>query len=250
MLMALDLPLPKQVFGHTWLLSGDDKMSKSKGNIVYADHLVKLFGVDAVRYYLLHEIPFSSDGIFTYDLLIERINSDLANVLGNLVNRTISMAYKYFDGIVPEPTKFEEIDNSLINIVKDCPKKVEEKMNNLRVADAIDEIFEIFRRSNKYIDETTPWVLAKEEEKKERLGTVIYNLLEAIRSGAVLLQAYLPETAQKIFHQLNTANSLYDSLGEFNGLDSGIKLNQPEPLFLRIDKEEKLKEINSYKNND
>ena len=249
MLMALDLPLPKQVFGHPWLLAGDDKMSKSKGNIIYADDLVKLFGVDAIRYYLLHEIPFSSDGIFTYELLIERINSDLANVLGNLINRTISMAHKYFDGMVAEPNSIEEIDQDLIRIVKVAPNKVEEKMSNLRVADAIDEIFEIFRRSNKYIDETTPWQLAKDESKKDRLGTVIYNLLEAIRSGAVLLQAFLPETAEKIFRQLNTSNNKYETLTDFNGLDVGIKLNQPEPLFLRIDKEEKLKEIGNYKNN-
>lgn len=245
MLMALDLPLPKQIFGHPWLLSGDDKMSKSKGNIIYADDLVKLFGVDAVRYYLLHEIPFASDGIFTYELLIERINSDLANILGNLVNRTISMVNKYFDGIVVEPSCNAEIDQQLIKLVKEAPAKVEEKMNNLRVADAIDEIFEIFRRSNKYIDETTPWILAKDDANKERLGTVLYNLLEAIRSGAVLLQAFLPETAEKIFHQLNTSNNHYDSLSDFNGLDIGIRLNNPEPLFLRIDKEEKLKEINN-----
>ncbi len=244
MLMALDIPLPKQIFGHPWLLSGEDKMSKSKGNIIYADDLVKIFGVDQIRYYLLHEIPFSSDGIFTYELLIERINSDLANVLGNLVNRTISMANKYFDGIVVEPLKYENIDNELIETVKGAPAKVEIKMNNLRVADAIDEIFEIFRRSNKYIDETTPWILAKDESNKERLGTVIYNLLESIRCGAVLLQPFLPETSEKILKQLNTANNQYDSIHEFNGLDVGIKLSNPTPLFVRIDKEEKLKEIN------
>lgn len=250
MLMALDLPLPKQIFGHPWLLSGEDKMSKSKGNIIYADDLVKFFGVDAVRYYLLHEIPFSSDGIFTYELLIERINSDLANILGNLVNRTISMANKYFDGIVSEPSCSAEIDKQLINVVKEASNKVEEKMNNLRVADAIDEIFEIFRRSNKYIDETTPWILAKDDANKERLGTIIYNLLESIRSGAVLLQAFLPETAEEIFRQLNTANKHYDSLDNFGGLDVGIKLNNPSPLFLRIDKEEKLNEIKEAKGND
>jgi len=243
MLMALGLPLPKKVFGHPWLLSGDDKMSKSKGNIIYADDLVKYFGVDAVRYYLLHDIPFASDGIFTYDLLIERINSDLANTLGNLVNRTISMTNKYFNGIVVEPNVHEEIDNELIELVKSTPLKVEEKMNNYRVADALDEILEIFRRCNKYIDETMPWILAKDETKKDRLGTVLYNLLESIRQGTVLLQAFLPETAEKIFSQLNTENKHYDSLKEFNGLDVGIKVNEASPLFLRIDKEEKLKEI-------
>lgn len=243
MLMALDLPLPKQIFGHPWVLFGNDKMSKSKGNIVYADALVKEFGVDAVRYYMLHEIPYAQDGTFTYELLIERINSDLANILGNLVNRTITMAHKYLDGIVYEPKVLETIDESLIQLVMDAPSKVEEKMNQLRVADAIDEIFEIFRRSNKYIDETTPWILAKDPTQEERLKTVIYNLLEAIRSGAVLLQAFLPDTADAILKQLNTENRFLDSLN-FKGMDPGIKLNMPEPLFLRIDKEEKLKELN------
>ena len=243
MLMALDLPLPKKIFGHPWLLCGNDKMSKSKGNIVYADDLVSYFGVDAVRYYLLHEIPFSSDGTFTYELLIERINSDLANILGNLVNRTIAMSKKYFDGVVKEPTVFESIDNELINIVKEAPKKVEEKMNEYRIADAIDEVFEIFRRSNKYIDETMPWILAKDPEKEERLATVLYNLLESIRSGAVLLQAFLPETADKIFKQLNTENRFIESLTDFKGLDYGIILNDPEPLFIRIDKDKKMAEI-------
>lgn len=248
MLMALDLPLPKQIFGHPWVLMGNDKMSKSKGNILYADDLVKLFGVDAVRYYLLHEIPFSSDGTITYDLLIERINSDLANVLGNLVNRTISMSHKYFNGEVLEPTAYEEIDYELLNLVKEAPKKVNACMEELRIADAIDEIFEIFRRCNKYIDETTPWALAKEESKKERLATVLYNLLESIRHGAILLQAFLPATADSIFHQLNTENRYYDSLDHFKGLDFGIQLNQPEPLFARIDKAKKLEEIESLKN--
>lgn len=248
MLMALDLPLPKQIFGHPWVLMGNDKMSKSKGNILYADDLVKLFGVDAVRYYLLHEIPFSSDGTITYDLLIERINSDLANVLGNLVNRTISMSHKYFNGEVLEPTTYEEIDYELLNLVKEAPKKVNACMDELRIADAIDEIFEIFRRCNKYIDETTPWALAKEESKKERLATVLYNLLESIRHGAILLQAFLPATSDSIFHQLNTENRYYDSLDHFKGLDFGIQLNQPEPLFARIDKAKKLEEIESLKN--
>lgn len=241
MLMALDLPLPKQIFGHPWLLFGTDKMSKSKGNIVYADDLVKQFGVDAVRYYLLHEIPYASDGTFTYELLIERINSDLANVLGNLVNRTISMVHKYFDGMVLEPICSEPVDEELRNIVLSMPHKVEEKMNELRVADAIDEIFEVFRRCNKYIDETTPWILSK-EGNKERLQTVLYNLLESIRSGAVLLQAFLPDTANEIFSQLNTENRFIDSI-DFKGMDFGIVLNNPQPLFVRIDKEKKLTEI-------
>ena len=243
MLMALDLPLPDKIFGHPWVLFGDDKMSKSKGNILYADDLVNLFGVDAVRYYLLHEIPYSSDGTITYELLIERINSDLANILGNLVNRTISMAHKYFDGVIYGPTCKEEIDDELINLVLNTPSIVESKMNDLKVADAIDSIFEIFRRCNKYIDETTPWILAKDSEKKERLKTVLYNLLESIRSGAILLQPFLPETADKIFHQLNTENRFIESIN-FKGLDSEIKLNQPEVLFARIDKEKKLEEIN------
>ena len=242
MLMALDLPLPKKIFGHPWVLFGEDKMSKSKGNIVYADQLVKEFGVDAIRYYLLHEIPYAQDGTFTYELLIERINSDLANVLGNLVNRTISMCHKYFDGIVYEPTCFEEIDEELKTLVLDMPQKVEKNMNELRCADAIDNIFEVFRRCNKYIDETTPWILAKDETKTERLKTVLYNLLESIRSGAVLLQAYLPDTADKIFHQLNTENKFIDSIN-FKGMDIGLHLNNPEPLFNRINKEEKLEEL-------
>ena len=245
MLMALDLPLPKQVFGHPWLLSGEDKMSKSRGNIIYADDLVKYFGVDAVRYYLIHEMPFASDGTFTYDLLIERVNGDLANVLGNLVNRTISMAHKYFDGIVVEPEKYTDIDKAFVEDVLKVHGKVEGKMNDLRVSDAIDEILELFRRSNKYIDETTPWVLSKDPEKRKELTTVIYNLLEAIRHGAILLQPYLPDTADSIFKQLNTENRYYESLNTFNGLDYGIHLNQAEPLFARIDKEEKLKEISS-----
>ena len=242
-LMALDLPLPKKIFGHPWLLFGNDKMSKSKGNIVYADALAQHFGTDTVRYYLLHEIPFNSDGTFTYDLFIDRINSDLANVLGNLVNRTISMAHKYFDGEVFKPSEFEEIDNELKDIVINTPSKVEEKMNSFKTMEALDEIFEIFRRSNKYIDETTPWILAKDENKQERLKTVLYNLLESIRSGAVLLQPFLPETAEKIFEQLNTNNKSIESIN-FDGLEDHTKLNQPEPLFVRINKEEKTQEIN------
>ena len=243
MLMALDLPMPKKIFGHPWVLFGNDKMSKSKGNILYADDLVKEFGVDAIRYYLLHEIPFASDGTITYELLIERINSDLANILGNLVNRTISMAHKYFDGIVYLPTEFEDTDQELIDLVLKTPSIVEEKMNDLKVAEAIDAIFDIFRRCNKYIDETMPWVLAKDETKQERLKTVLYNLLESIRSGATLLYPFLPETADKIFSQLNTNNRSVESIN-FKGMDKGIKLNNPEPLFARIDKEKKLSELN------
>lgn len=241
-LMALDLPMPKKIFGHPWVLFANDKMSKSKGNIVYADDLAQEFGVDAVRYYLLHEIPFASDGTFTYELLIERINSDLANVLGNLVNRTIAMSHKYFNGEVFLPTEKESIDEELISCVLSTPAKVEEHMNECKVSLALDDIFEIFRRSNKYIDETMPWVLAKDPEKQERLKTVLYNLLESIRSGAVLLQAFLPETADKIFQQLNTENKFIDSL-DFAGLDAGIHLNNPEPLFVRIDKDKKLQEL-------
>ena len=242
MLMALDLPLPKKIFGHPWVLCGNDKMSKSKGNIMYADDLVNIFGVDAIRYYLLHEIPFASDGTITYDLLIERINSDLANILGNLVNRTISMSHKYFDGVIYEPTALEEIDNELINLVLETKDKVTEKMNNMRVAEAMDLIFDIYRRCNKYIDETTPWVLAKDETKTDRLKTVLYNLVEAIRCATVLLQAFLPETADKIFKQLNTENRYFDSIN-YNGTEAGTVLNQPEPLFARIDKDKKLEEI-------
>ena len=242
MLMALDLPLPKQIFGHPWVLSSDDKMSKSKGNIVYADDLVKEFGVDAVRYYMLHEIPYASDGIFTYELLIERINSDLANILGNLVNRTISMSKKYFNGVVENPNIEEDIDLELKNLVMETPVKVEEKMNDLKVADAIDLIFDIFRRSNKYIDETMPWVLAKDETKQDRLKTVLYNLLESIRSGAILLSAFLPETSSKIFEQLNTNAKSIDTFG-FEGFEQGTILNDPEPLFVRIDKVAKLEEL-------
>ena len=234
MLMALDLPLPKKVFGHPWMLTGEDKMSKSKGNIVYADDLVKEYGVDAVRYYMLHEMPFANDGTYTNDLMVERYNSDLANILGNLVNRTISMAKKYFDGVVPEVEVEDSIDEELKSVVLSAKKKVENCMDNLRVADAIDEVFEIFRRSNKYIDETMPWKLAKEDIP--RLKTVIYNLLESIRVGAVLLKPFLPDTSDKIFKQLNTENKGYDSIDNFDGLDSDIKLNDPSPLFARIEK--------------
>ncbi len=247
MLMALDLPLPKQIFGHPWILFNSDKMSKSKGNIVYADDLVHEFGVDAVRYYMLHEIPYASDGTFTYDLFIERINSDLANTLGNLVNRTLSMSKKYFDGVVTNPHVDEAIDEELKTLVLQTPKKVEEKMNDLKIADAIDLIFDLFRRCNKYIDETMPWVLAKEEEKQDRLRTVLYNLLESIRSGAILLEAYLPDTSKRIFEQLNLENKGIDSI-DFKGISEGLIINDPEVLFVRIDKEKKLEELIRKKN--
>ena len=239
MLMALDLPLPHQIFGHPWVLFGNDKMSKSKGNILYADDLVNEFGVDAIRYYLLHEIPYAQDGNITIDLLIERINSDLANILGNLVNRTISMDKKYFDSIIYNPKVSEPIDDELINLVNSASRKVEEKMNDLRVADAIDEVFEIFRRCNKYIDETTPWILAKDENKIERLKTVLYNLLESIRIGAILLSPFLPETSEEILKQLNTDNK---SL-EFGCLKENDILGEPSPLFIRIDKEKRLEQL-------
>lgn len=242
-LKALDLPMPKSIFGHPWVLASDsDKMSKSKGNVLYADELVKLFGTDAVRYYLLHEIPYGHDGNISYELIIERINSDLANTLGNLVNRTISMSKKYFDGVVYAPKEFENIDNELIDRVKQLPIKVEEKMSEYKVAEAIEEITNLARRCNKYIDETMPWTLIK-EGKEERLKTVLYNLLEAIRSIAVLMQAFLPETAEKIFEQLNTTVKSIDSI-DFKGMEKTKKVNDPSPLFERINKEDKLSEIN------
>ena len=242
-LMALGLPLPKKIFGHPWMLFGNDKMSKSKGNIVYADDLVDRFGVDAVRYYMVHEMPFSSDGTFTYDLLIDRVNTDLANILGNLVNRTISMSKKYFDGVVVAPHDLSDIDKDLIDVVMNAPKLMEEKMNSLKVSEAIDCVFDIFKRCNKYIDETTPWILAKDDSNRDRLATVIYNLLESIRHGAVLLQCVLPDTANKIFKQLNTENRYYESLNSFDGLDIDIVLNDPEVLFARIDKESVMGEL-------
>lgn len=243
MLMALDLELPKQVFGHPWLLMGDGKMSKSKGNVMYADDLVSLFGLDEIRYYLLHEIPFANDGTITYDLIIERINSDLANILGNLVNRTISMVEKYFDGVVPNNDTKEEIDNDLINLALKTPILVKEHMDELKVASAIDDIFDLLRRCNKYIDETTPWILAKEETSKNRLGTVLYNLLESIRIATVLLSAFLPDTSSKIFYQLNTFETSFESTKSFDGMKKTNNVNHAQPLFIRIKKEDKLKEI-------
>ena len=243
LLMALDQPLPKQVFGHPWLMVGDGKMSKSKGNVIYADDLVDLFGVDAVRYYLLHEMPFASDGTLTYELLMERINSDLANILGNLVNRTIAMSHKYSKGILSAHDVPGEFDDELIALCKATPAKVEAKMDELRVADAIDEIFTLLRRANKYIDETTPWTLAKDEANHGRLDTVLYNLLETIRVAAALLHPFLPETADRIFKQLGVERSDWESLSQFGVLPAGHQLNQAEILFARIDIPKKLEEM-------
>jgi methionyl-tRNA synthetase len=238
-LMALDLPLPKQIFGHPWLLQGEGKMSKSKGNVLYADELVEIFGVDAVRYFVLHEMPYDNDGIISWELLVERVNSDLANTLGNLVKRTISMSNKYFDGIVTNPGVQEAIDEDLKQIAQNAVTKVTEKMKELRVADAITEIFTIFKRCNKYIDETMPWMLIKDEEKKDRLATVLYNLVEGICIGTTLLHSFMPKTSEKIFGQLGTTAREYDKLGEFGLYPSGIKVTEdPEILFARLDVEE------------
>ena len=239
MLMALGEQLPKQVFGHPWLLVGDGKMSKSKGNAIYADELVHYFGVDAVRYFVLHEMPFAQDGTITWELMVERLNSDLANILGNLVNRTISMQNKYFNGVISNPLEQEDIDKELIALALDTPKRVEKKMETLHVGEAIDEIFTLLKRCNKYIDETTPWVLGKDEAKKDRLATVLYNLLECIRFSAVLLSSYMPETAEKILEELSTSERDADSLKEFGMLECGHTVEgKPEILFARIDAKE------------
>lgn len=235
-LWSLDLELPHQIFGHPWLLTNNDKIGKSRGNAIYADDLVDKYGVDAVRYYVLHEIPFANDGNLTYELLEERYNSDLANILGNLVNRTISMNKKYFDNIVVRSDQTLNIDSDLINLVMSAKDKVKESMDNLKVAEAIDHVFDIFRRCNKYIDETTPWILAK-DENKDRLKCVMYNLLESIRIGAVLLQSFLPETSKRIFEQLNTDQVSLTSIENFGALKLGSKLSDPTPLFLRIEKD-------------
>ena len=245
MLMALNEPLPKKVFGHPWLLIGDGKMSKSKGNVIYAEDLVKYFGVDAVRYFCLHEMPFAQDGTITWDLMIERTNSDLANVLGNLVNRTISMSNKYFKGEVSNPKVAEPVDEELISLALDTPKRVEKLMDELHVGDALDEIFVLLKRCNKYIDETTPWVLAKDEAKKDRLATVLYNLLESIRFAAVLLQSFMPETAEKILVSIGTEQKSLESLETFGNLDSTQVVKKPEILFARIDEKEMLERIES-----
>jgi methionyl-tRNA synthetase len=250
MLMAMGVELPKQVFGHPWLLQGaaGDKMSKSKGNVLYADDLVKLFGVDAVRYFVLHEMPFDNDGIISWELLVERINSDLANTLGNLVNRTISMSNKYFDGVVRNSKVTEPVDDELTSLALETPKKVVEKMEKLRVADAISEIFTLFKRCNKYIDETMPWVLAKDEEKKARLETVLYNLTESICIGASLLEAFLPETSGKILAQLSTKPRTREELESYGLYPDGTKVTQtPQILFARLDIKEVLEKVEAMK---
>ncbi len=238
-LMALDLPLPKQVFGHPWLLQGDGKMSKSKGNVLYADDLVDFFGVDAVRYFVLHEMPFERDGMISWELMIERMNSDLANILGNLVNRTISMSNKYFGGIVENRECNGDYDDDLKAVVSGTKAKVQEKMKDLRVADAITEIFNLFRRCNRYIDETMPWVLAKDESQKDRLATVLYNLVDGIVTGATLLEPYMPETSEKIFAQLNAQAIPFEKLDTFGNYVSGTQVTEkPEILFARLDEAE------------
>ena len=243
-LMALGLPLPKQVFGHPWLLQGDGKMSKSKGNVLYADTLVDFFGVDAVRYFVLHEMPFDNDGVITWELMVERMNSDLANILGNLVNRTISMTNKYFGGVVRDAGAAEAVDEDLKATVLEAVKKADAKMDQLRVADAITEIFGIFRRSNKYIDETAPWTLAKDEAKKDRLATVLYNLTEAITIGASLLESFMPETSEKILKQLNTEKRALSEMDTFGKYPSGNKVtDKPEILFARVDVKEVMEKV-------
>ena len=243
-LMALDLPLPKQVFGHPWLLQGDGKMSKSKGNVIYADDLVDLFGVDAVRYFVLHEMPFENDGVITWELLVERMNSDLANTLGNLVNRTISMSNKYFGGVVTKTGAAEEVDDDLKAVVTATKAKVAAKMEELRVADAMTEIFGLFKRCNKYIDETMPWALAKDEAKKDRLEEVLYNLVESITIGACLLESFMPETTEKILAQLNAEKRSYEELNQFGLYVSGNKVtDQPQILFQRLDVKEVMEKV-------
>ena len=243
MLMALGEPLPKQVFGHPWLLFGEDKMSKSRGNVIYADDLVELLGVDAVRYYLVSEMPYASDGSITYETIIERYNSDLANTFGNLVNRTIAMQNKYFDGVIQPGDVAEPVDDELKTFALDTVKKIEKCFETYRVADAVEAVLNLAKRSNKYIDETTPWALAKDEASLPRLGTVLYNLLEAIRYIAVLLSPFIPETSEKIFAQMNCDIKDYDSLENFGALKSGEKVGKAEALFARIDAEKMLAEI-------
>ena len=245
-LMSMGEELPKQVFGHPWLLVKGDKMSKSLGNVIYADDLVELFGVDAVRYFVLHEIPFAADGIMTYELIIERINAELANILGNLVNRTVAMSNKYFGGVIQTPNTPDALDEELKAVALAMPGKVEAKMNELKVADAIDEIFVLLRRANKYIDETAPWALAKNEETKPRLGTVLYNLLEAIRFAAISLKPFLPETADRILAQLNAEDGGLESLTSFGILESGVQVGPGEILFARLDPAQKLAEIDAF----
>ena len=243
-LMALDLPLPKQVFGHPWLLQGDGKMSKSKGNVIYADDLVDFFGVDAVRYFVLHEMPFENDGVITWELMVERMNSDLANTLGNLVNRTISMSNKYFGGIVEDKGVVEDVDADLKAVVTGTKAKAVAKMAELRVADAMTEIFALFKRCNKYIDETMPWALAKDENKKDRLATVLYNLVEGIVTGACLLEPFMPETTEKILAQLNAKKKTFEELETFGCYENGTKVTEkPEILFKRLDLKEVMQQV-------
>ena len=243
-LMSLDLPLPKQVFGHPWLLQGDGKMSKSKGNVIYADDLVDFFGVDAVRYFVLHEMPFENDGVITWELMVERLNSDLANTLGNLVNRTISMSNKYFGGVVSNKGVTEPVDEELKAVALATPGKVTEKMEQLRVADAISEIFVLFKRCNKYIDETMPWALAKDESKQDRLATVLYNLVESIAIGAELLESFMPGTSKKILAQLNAQKRGLEQMNQFGLYESGTKVtDKPEILFARLDLKEVMEKV-------
>lgn len=244
MLMALDLPLPKQIFGHPWLIQSDGKMSKSRGNVIYADDLVDMFGVDAVRYFVLHEMPFENDGVISWELLVERLNSDLANTLGNLVNRTISMSNKYFDGEVNNKKVSEDVDKELIDYALNTRIRVSNAMDKLRVADAMTEIFNLFKRCNKYIDETMPWALAKEEESRDRLATVLYNLVESIVIGATLLEPYMPETSEKILAQLNAPKRKVNDLVKFGGYKSGTRVtDQPEILFARLDLDEVMAKV-------
>ncbi len=244
-LMSLDLPLPKQVFGHPWLLQGDGKMSKSKGNVIYADDLVDFFGVDAVRYFVLHEMPFDNDGVITWELMVERMNSDLANTLGNLVNRTISMSNKYFGGVVENKGVTEPVDDDLKSFILSVPAKVDAKMEKLRVADAITEVFTIFKRCNKYIDETMPWALAKDESKQDRLATVLYNLVEGICIGTTLLESFMPDTTKRILGQLNASERTLEDLKTFGLYPSGNKVtDKPEILFARMDIKEVMEKVN------
>ena len=248
MLMALDVPLPKQIFGHPWLLQGDGKMSKSKGNVIYADDLANLFGVDAVRYFVLHEMPFDNDGTITWELMVERMNSDLANTLGNLVNRTISMSNKYFNGVVENKGVSDDVDADFKETVLAAPKKAAEKMDKLRVADAITEVFSLFKRCNKYIDETMPWALAKEEDKKDRLATVLYNLIEGINIGASLLEPFMPKTSKKILQQINAEARAFDDMEEFGKYKSGNKVTEkPEILFARMDIKDVMEKVEEIK---
>ena len=247
-LMALDLPLPKQVFGHPWLLQGGDKMSKSKGNVIYADDMVDLFGVDATRYFVLHEMPFENDGVITWELVVERFNSDLANILGNLVNRTVSMSNKYFSGVVRSTGVTEDVDEDLKTVVTGARDRVAQKMKDLRVADAISEVFGVFRRCNKYIDETAPWVLAKDEAKSDRLAEVLYNLAESITVGASLLYSFLPETAEKIVAQLHTQLRGFEELNQFGLYENGTKVTEtPEILFARLDAKDVMPKVEAIR---